>query len=107
MEAIMNNYEKPSWDYCPSWANYLTQNENGKWRFWQYDPYPSSEIQSWLGGGKNQEAYPIIKTWKKTKQKRPLVTRMEARAKIIEYKNELRNLQKIYKLDKDDKEWFE
>jgi hypothetical protein len=32
---------------------------------------------------------------------------MEARAKIIEYKNELRNLQKIYKLDKDDKEWFE
>jgi len=103
----MINYNSPSWDMAPDWAKYLTQNKDGKWTFWQYEPYRSSEVDAWLGGGENQEAYPEIKGWKKTRQKRPMVTRMEARDKIMEYKKELKNLQKIYKLDKDDKELLE
>jgi len=33
---------KPSWDDAPSWANYLAQNEDGQW-FW-YEKKPEISV---------------------------------------------------------------
>lgn len=29
---------RPTWDQAPNWANYLTQDKNGVWVFWQNKP---------------------------------------------------------------------
>lgn len=59
---------KPDWKDAPEWAQWLAQDENGKW-FW-YEREPSKDQAQWsapLGG--RYEA--CVKEWDETKEPRP------------------------------------
>lgn len=65
---------KPSWDTAPHWANYLAQDENGNWYWYQNQPYTDDEdIPEWFNdGGRYEAAYaPNRETWKNTLEERP------------------------------------
>lgn len=64
--------DKPNWNDAPSWAQYLAQNENGRW-FW-YDIRPSASLfrGQWIDNGykmTSADSYPV--DWRTTLEQRP------------------------------------
>ena len=97
---------KPSWEDAPEWANYLTQNYDGSWVWWEKEPYKSKETYAWSGGGKNSDVV-VINHWKKTIEKRTCVSKEQVRKRLIDLTNETNNLKKIYNLTKFDKQFID
>lgn len=65
---------KPDWEDAPEWANWLAQDENGYWHWYQNQPYTIEEDNpEWYNdGGKYEVAYvPNRETWKETLEERP------------------------------------
>jgi hypothetical protein len=59
----------PSWDDAPEWANWLAQDENYLWYWYEYKPV--SGIYMFLYGGNCAEAS-TNQDWRDTLQPRPL-----------------------------------
>ena len=59
--------EKPSWDKAPSWAQYLCQDTDGSWWWYEYEPIWDTKYEFWdkyksVPGEKARcEAYQAIK----------------------------------------------
>ena len=60
----------PDWNDAPEWANYLAQDKNGGW-YW-YENRPILEINRWDEEGQEPErAYPRSNEWQKSLQPKP------------------------------------
>ena len=62
----MNN---PSWKDAPEWANWVAQDRNGDW-FW-YEHEPMTFKCSWGAHDRVELASKPIEDWETTKQPRP------------------------------------
>lgn len=63
---------KPSWNDAPEWANYLAQDYDGTWVWYEYRPKPIEEsnyFSCWKG--KFLKVSSDNTDWKKTLEKRP------------------------------------
>lgn len=61
---------KPSWDDAPEWAQWMAQDENGEW-YW-YEREPVEQRESWSAmGGRARSADPGRHIWTDTKEARP------------------------------------
>lgn len=71
-ERLIN---KPDWDMIPEWANYLCQQETGKWR--AYEKAPVLEMRKWFGGSSQRSGsasrgvIPAGHDWRQTLERRP------------------------------------
>lgn len=63
---------KPSWDDAPKWANWLAQDKDGSWWWYEEQPEPSrlEGIFKVYGGG-TKEAHQLNNDWISTKEQRP------------------------------------
>jgi len=63
---------KPEWRYpeAPDWANYLVQNGEGYWIWYEYEPVFNSEFETWhnVQGGRFKYA---TYDFRKSIEKRP------------------------------------
>ena len=75
---VMNG--KPSWDDAPVWANWLAQDFNGDWWWYEDKPINDGIIHGFWGGvgaGKKiEEATPLLSSntaddWRSTLEPRP------------------------------------
>ncbi len=67
---------RPTWDQAPTWANYLTQDKNGVWVFWQNKPGIIGS--GWIRhGGLFQEfnSGEVVGNWKESLSTAPGLTR--------------------------------
>lgn len=63
----------PSWDDAPSWANWVAQDGDGQWQW--YNKKPVAECGCWASHkGNYDSARGTIKTWQQTLQERPKPT---------------------------------
>ena len=60
---------KPSWDTAPSWANYLAMDEDGEWRWFEYEPYSTTSFWA-LRKGRSMSASEAI-NWDESLEERP------------------------------------
>lgn len=58
---------KPDWKDAPDWAQYLAQDSDGSW-FW-YERAPRARLASWVDGGRTAPAQ--VSAWEKTLETRP------------------------------------
>lgn len=60
---------KPNWKEAPEWANYLAQDADGAW-YW-YEDEPKIEGNQWIvESGRDDEADHSNLNWKETLEKR-------------------------------------
>jgi hypothetical protein len=63
---------KPNWDMAPPWANYVAQNEDGRWYWYQIKPAPVHEARAWGTIGRRETVWPTTVTnWLETVAPRP------------------------------------
>lgn len=60
---------KPDWKDAPEWANYLAQDYNGSWYWFELQPSLSRFTWTDTKGGAINVAY--IKEWKDSLEQRP------------------------------------
>jgi hypothetical protein len=70
---------KPSWNDAPEWAQWLAQDKNGLWNWFEIEPYPY--IETWCfeyshgtksyKAASNKSPRHINKDWQSTLEKRP------------------------------------
>lgn len=67
----------PSWDEAPEWANYLCQDQDGTFCFFEGMPEPEEESSVWMESETPGRVYvisrgaPCNKNWRNTLQRRP------------------------------------
>lgn len=64
---------KPNWNQAPEFANWLTQDEDGDW--WWFENEPSADLSTgrWdASDGDRDQLITIIDNWEDTKEARPL-----------------------------------
>lgn len=64
---------KPDWKDAPQWANYLAQDEDGSWYWYEDEPDNYYLEDGWFNnaGGKVEDAYiPKNDGWKDTLEER-------------------------------------
>jgi len=59
---------KPDWSSAPSWANFLTMDEDGTYVWWAEEPEPKGN--NWVGG-KYFIADPKWVSWTESLERRP------------------------------------
>lgn len=62
---------KPSWQHAPDWANFLAQDEDGKW--WWFECEPKTEFNDdldgqWISGSRCEKA---SLEWHESLERRP------------------------------------
>ena len=67
-EDVGFTYLKPSWDDAPEWANWLAQDENGEW-YW-YEDMPVKRTNYWIVED-CKHAGANVDNWKNTLEERP------------------------------------
>ncbi len=60
---------KPSWNNAPDWANYLAQDDDGNWHWYESEPNWSEADAEWLTFGKYELA--PVKIGNGTMERRP------------------------------------
>ena len=60
---------KPKWKDAPDWANWLAQNADGGWCWFEKEPYASLG-KNWIGGGMSTKVV-VIDNWHDIIEKRP------------------------------------
>jgi hypothetical protein len=72
------HYENaPSWDDAPEWANWLAQDFDGEWCWFEFAPYVDTTGEAWDNAGKSKdvprESWSISHnfSWRNTLQSRP------------------------------------
>ena len=67
----------PSWDGAPDWANWMGQNLNGFWEWYEDKPTPNEEYNHWSHELRGMNAHisgPRNTKWRKTLNARPTST---------------------------------
>jgi hypothetical protein len=67
--------EKPDWSIAPEWANYLAQDRDGSWHWYQDEPKQDHEQWVLANHCTEWKLYrPIVesKNWKETLERRPV-----------------------------------
>lgn len=65
---------KPNWNDAPEWAQWLAQDFNGDWCWYEEMPMSDDKIEKWLSLGKTwQKLYSYNSNWKQTLEKRPVI----------------------------------
>jgi hypothetical protein len=88
---INGNTNKPSWGDAPNWANWLAQDGNCVW-YW-YDRKPTAGSATWNPDGSCQYAT-TTKNWESTLERRPEETKTPEE-KLYEAKERLDTLVEI------------
>jgi hypothetical protein len=57
---------KPSWESAPDWAQWLAQNEDGSWQWFENPPQAS-----WSAEGRAEEAIGTLEYWIAYRESRP------------------------------------
>jgi hypothetical protein len=70
LEQLKSQKFTPSWDDAPEWANWLAQDYDGMW--WYYENKPIKNVGKYGNGGKKSLA--CNKNWQQTLQHRPKPT---------------------------------
>lgn len=76
LEHLKSQQQKPSWDDAPEWANWLAQNEDGTW-FW-FEEKPVIPTDGFFTNGRNNlRSEPVFSNtnWQQTLEQRPKPTR--------------------------------
>lgn len=60
---------KPSWDDAPEWAQWLAQDQDGSW--WWFEWAPQRQQEAWNFGGKAQIAKGEFLDWEESLEARP------------------------------------
>jgi len=64
--------EKPDWKDAPEWAQFVAQDEDGGWWWYECEPDQSSGVWSHnRTGGRVQGAVIRVSGWKETLEARP------------------------------------
>lgn len=68
---------RPSWDEAPTWAQWLAQDSNGEWFWFEFEPSPVEqrppEVNFWLlehGNFQRARVTPVYEDWNLTLEKR-------------------------------------
>jgi len=64
---------KPSWDDAPEWANWLAQDEDGSW--WWYEDKPKLNLDIWWGCDRMMPVFgkkEFTPNWRETLEQRPV-----------------------------------
>jgi hypothetical protein len=59
---------KPAWDQAPAWAHFLAMDENGRWTWFESEPYRGNKC--WIPRGPMLYA-DIQPDWEHTLEERP------------------------------------
>jgi hypothetical protein len=62
----------PSWDNAPKWANWLAQDRDGYWMWYEKKPEKSNKLEMFVTGGNCMTASIDNPDWRNTLQYRPL-----------------------------------
>lgn len=65
---------KPSWDDSPTWANYLAQDYDGSWTWYENKPSLNPILDYWFRTEPSKRQLvipPKIEIWKETLEERP------------------------------------
>jgi hypothetical protein len=66
---------KPSWNDAPEWANYLAQDKNCDWNWFQELPYIDEKLEEWISFGARWRFYFLGtcegEAWRQSLEKRP------------------------------------
>lgn len=64
----------PHWNDAPEWAQWLAQNEDGNWYWYEFEP-GAIPFGFWLDAGYGQELWarktPCYREWDQTLEARP------------------------------------
>lgn len=66
----MQQIIKPDWKNAPEWAEYLAQNEDGTWTFFENEPF-AYDYEWRQVHGKKQWHYVDIENWTESLETRP------------------------------------
>lgn len=63
---------KPDWKDAPEWAQFLAQDKDGDWFWYDQEPYLRSGYSwSWPSVGRVERANIISHDWQETLERRP------------------------------------
>lgn len=64
----------PHWDDAPEWAQWLAQNDDGNWYWFEHEPGPVA-FGFWMDSGFGQDSWarktPCYRNWNQTLEARP------------------------------------
>jgi len=61
---------KPRWEDSPDWANWLAQDKDGRWMW--YDAKPDQDFDCWVASHKGEFVeFAYIEEWQVTLEGRP------------------------------------
>jgi hypothetical protein len=66
--------EKPSWNLAPEWANYLAQDRDGGWIWYEHEPKAGDtqwHLSVFKSRWKYQKEHTVIENWEDTLEQRP------------------------------------
>ncbi|HLV16022.1 MAG TPA: hypothetical protein VKY70_00975 [Pseudomonas sp.] len=79
-DALVDPTGKPTWDMAPIWANYLTQDASGVWKWWNKMPVPGNKAWSGIGMSAEVNSGEVRGNWFETLEHAPGQTKTEKRA---------------------------
>lgn len=79
-DALVDPTGKPTWDMAPIWANYLTQDASGVWKWWNKMPAPGNKAWSGIGMSAEVNSGEVRGKWFETLEHAPGLTKTEKRA---------------------------
>ena len=66
--------KKPSWDLAPEWANFLAQDRDGAWVWYEMRPDPDSSqwiVSNYMSEWRYHREHIVIDNWQDTLEQRP------------------------------------
>lgn len=72
LEQLKSQQFTPDWNTSPDWANWLAQDSDGQWQW--YEDKPVTYEINWSSKKDNDSAHGAVKSWKESLQERPKPT---------------------------------
>ena len=70
--------EEPDWFYAPKWANFVAQDSNGHWYWFEHEPSVCEQDREWQvdwlayrGASRSDMVYWDATDWRESLQARP------------------------------------
>ena len=70
MRLYMSGGYKPKWSTAPEWAEYLAQDENGDWHWYQDAPLAGLSVWETSGRFRDDGFKPGVRNWQQTLERR-------------------------------------
>ena len=110
LEQLKSSQLKPNWDDAPDWANWLAQDKNGVWTWFENKPLVE------LVHGKFVSNYPVarfgkasdVKSWQQTLEQRPTPPAPQVEVgQVWSYDNKKYYVDSVGKLKSNDELWID